>query len=296
MVGPNEEKTQVSDVVPQQDLPKEASLVQIYGPSLGQRYVIDSQEMVMGRDSRSEIVIDSDTVSRSHARVYVEGNRVYVQDLESTNGTRVNDLEVSACVLQNGDHLKIGSVIFKFITGGNAESLYHEEIYRMAIVDGLTGVPNRRYFEEFLERELARAVRYKRPLALAVIDADHFKQVNDNFGHLAGDYVLRLMARVARETTRREELFARYGGEEFVLVMPEKSAEHAHQYTEKLRGLIEGTHFEFDGETIAVTVSIGLANLTPEIRSVSEFVQAADSALYEAKSRGRNRVFVCGSK
>ena len=295
MVGPNEEKTQVSDVSPQQDLPKEASLVQIYGPSLGQRYVIDAQEMVMGRDSRSEIVIDSDTVSRSHARIYVEGNRVYVQDLESTNGTRVNDLEVSACALQNGDHLKIGSVIFKFITGGNAESLYHEEIYRMAIVDGLTEVPNRRYFEEFLERELARAIRYQRPLALAVIDADHFKQVNDNYGHLAGDYVLRLMARVARETTRREELFARYGGEEFVLVMPEKSAEHAHQYAEKLRNLIEGTHFEFDGETISVTVSIGLANLTPEIRSVSGFVQAADTALYEAKSRGRNRVCVSGS-
>lgn len=296
MVGPNEEKTQVSDVIPQQDLPKEASLVQIYGPNLGQRYVIDAQEMVMGRDSRSEIVIDSDTVSRSHARIYVEGNRVYVQDLESTNGTRVNDLEVSACALQNGDHLKIGSVIFKFITGGNAESLYHEEIYRMAIVDGLTEVPNRRYFEEFLERELARAIRYQRPLALAVIDADHFKQVNDNYGHLAGDYVLRLMARVARETTRREELFARYGGEEFVLVMPEKSAEHAHQYAEKLRNLIEGTHFEFDGETISVTVSIGLANITPEIRSVSGFVQAADTALYEAKSRGRNRVFVSGSE
>ena len=292
MVGRNEEKTQVSNVVVQHDLPKEASLVQIYGPSLGQRYVIDAQEIILGRDSRSEIVIDSDTVSRSHARIYVQGNRVYVEDLKSTNGTRVNDLEVNACVLQNGDHLKVGSVIFKFITGGNAEALYHEEIYRMAIVDGLTGVPNRRYFEEFLERELARAIRYQRPLALAVIDADHFKQVNDNFGHLAGDYVLRLMAKIATETTRREELFARYGGEEFVLVMPEKSPEQALQYTEKLRALIESTHFEFDGETIPVTVSIGLANLVPDIRSVSGFVQAADSALYEAKSGGRNQVFI----
>lgn len=297
MVKRNEEQTQVShSLLQQDDIPKEASLVQIYGPNLGQRHIIDSQEIVLGRDSRNEIVIDSDTVSRSHAKVYFDENRIFIKDLKSTNGTRVNDLEINTCVLQNGDHIKIGSCIFKFLTGGNAEALYHEEIYRMAIIDGLTGVPNRRYFEEFLERELARAQRYRRPLALALIDADHFKRINDTCGHLAGDYVLRLLARVVRETTRREELFARYGGEEFALVMPEKSPAQALTFANRLCSLIQNTQFKFDGEKIQVTVSIGLCNLDPTISTVSEFVESTDSALYEAKSRGRNQVFVQSEK
>ena len=287
-----EDKTQVSNVAPAEDAPKEASLIQIYGPNLGQRYVIDRPEIKIGRDASNDIVIDSDTVSRSHARLFVLNKRVLVKDLKSTNGSRINDEEVDQKELRNGDQLKIGSVIFKFIAGGNNEAFYHEAIHRLAIEDGLTGVANRRYFDEFLERELARAIRYKRPLAVAILDADHFKSINDTYGHLAGDHILQTLARVASETTRREELFARYGGEEFVLVMPEKSPEQAAQYAEKLRSLIETTAFEFEGQKIPVTVSIGVANLSNKIRSVSSFAQEADRALYEAKETGRNRVCI----
>ena len=287
-----EDKTQVSNVVAAEDAPKEASLIQIYGPNLGQRYVIDRPEIKIGRDASNDIVIDSDTVSRSHARLFVLNKRVLVKDLKSTNGSRINDEEVDQKELRNGDQLKIGSVIFKFIAGGNNEAFYHEAIHRLAIEDGLTGVANRRYFDEFLERELARAIRYQRPLAVAILDADHFKSINDTYGHLAGDHILQTLARVASETTRREELFARYGGEEFVLVMPEKSPEQAAQYAEKLRSLIETTAFEFEGQKIPVTVSIGVANLSNKIRSVSSFAQEADRALYEAKETGRNRVCI----
>lgn len=287
-----EDKTQVSNVVPAEDAPKEASLIQIYGPNLGQRYVIDQPEIKIGRDASNDIVIDSDTVSRSHARLFVLNKRVLVKDLKSTNGSRINDEEVDQKELRNGDQLKIGSVIFKFIAGGNNEAFYHEAIHRLAIEDGLTGVANRRYFEEFLERELARAIRYQRPLAVALLDADHFKSINDTYGHLAGDHILQTLARLASETTRREELFARYGGEEFVLVMPEKSPEQAAQYAEKLRSLIESNIFEFEGQVIPVTVSIGVANLSNKIRSVTSFAQEADRALYQAKESGRNRVCI----
>ena len=122
--------------------------------------------------------------------------------------------------LRNGDFIKIGGAIFKYISGDNIEQLYYEEIYRMAIYDGLTMIYNKRYFVEFLEREMARCGRYNRPLTLVLFDVDHFKKVNDNFGHLAGDHVLKQISDIISQgTIRKEECFARYG--EFAICLPD---------------------------------------------------------------------------
>ena len=274
--------------------PKEASLVQIYGPNLGQRYVIEKPETNIGRDADCDIVLDSDNVSRAHARLLGDGKSVQLQDLGSTNGSLVNDREVKQHVLNNGDLIKIGSVVLKFISSGNAEALYHETIYRMTINDGLTGVANRRYFEDFLEREFARAIRYERPLSVALFDLDHFKKINDTYGHLAGDYVLRRVANTVLTTIRREELLARYGGEEFGIIMPERSLERAVRFGEKVRELIESTQFTFDTDVIEVTASVGVATLSDSVHSQQGLIKAADSALYRAKRRGRNQV--CGAE
>jgi two-component system, cell cycle response regulator len=153
-------------------------------------------------------------------------------------------------------------------------------------------VPNRRSFDDFLEREFARAKRYERPLSLGMFDLDHFKLVNDHHGHLAGDYVLGRLASTLRTLVRREELLARYGGEEFAIVMPETQLEKAEMFGEKVRSLVESTSFVFDGATIPVTVSMGLATLTTGIEDQMQLVKAADAALYEAKRLGRNRVCV----
>ncbi len=217
-------------------------------------------------------------------------NQVTIEDLDSTNGTYVNDEKIEGPTqLRNGDLLKIGRTIFKFIAGGNIEAEYHDEIYRLTTIDGLTQVSNRRYFEEALEREISRCRRYQRELALVLIDLDHFKQINDTYGHLAGDHVLKQLASTVKAKIRREDVFARYGGEEFSLLLPELDAKAAAMMAEKVRKLVEQTAFEFEGQRLPVSISLGVAALGKD-RNAQALIAAADEKLYVAKNEGRNRV------
>ncbi|MCP4662425.1 MAG: GGDEF domain-containing protein [bacterium] len=269
--------------------PSDACIVQIYGGELGKRYPL-TREFTVGRDVSNSIVLDLDNVSRRHARFFEVAGTYYVADLGSTNGTQVNDTDVrSMAALANGDLVKVGGVIFKFISGGNVEALYHEEIYRMTIIDGLTQIHNKRYFMDFLDREMARSLRCDRALSLILFDIDHFKVLNDTYGHLAGDFVLRKMSELIGRHVRREELFARYGGEEFALVLPETELASARVFGEKIRALVDAAVFDFDGEEIRATISVGIVALHGPSEPL-EFIKAADTLLYQAKSEGRNRV------
>ena len=261
----------------------------IYGRELGRQYELSTAETVIGRGGESDITIDMDNVSRRHARVINSADGFFVEDLQSTNGTYVNDREVSLERLANGDLIKIGGAILKFLQGGNIESLFHEEIYRMTIVDGLTQVHNKRYFLEFIDREMARCARYTRPLALLLFDIDHFKRINDVHGHLAGDFILKRLAEMVSRHIRKEECFARYGGEEFAILMPEATVERAGIFAEKIRRMVESTPLFYEDRRIEVTVSIGIAEMGPH-RDPHAFIKAADTQLYAAKQAGRNRV------
>jgi diguanylate cyclase (GGDEF)-like protein len=265
-------------------------LVVLYGGNIGKKYDLSLGVTTLGRDPLATIVLDADSVSRSHARIEVLVGETHVVDLQSTNGTFVNDVQVEKQALKSGDLVKIGDVIFKFLAGQNVEAAYHEEIYRMTIRDGLTSVANVRCLNEFLEREFARSRRHGRELAVILFDIDHFKQINDTLGHLTGDYVLREMARLVDGRVRRDELLARYGGEEFCLVLPETSIEGAMGYAEIIRKCIEEHRFVFDGTVIPVTVSAGVATFNPEMTRPMDIIRAADEALYRAKRGGRNRV------
>ena len=258
---------------------------------LGKRFVLEIETMRVGRGSENHVVLDADSVSRRHAHFEQRGATWYVVDDQSTNGTYVNDeLIPSERPLSNGDRVKIGSTIFKYLSGHDVESMYHEEIYKMTIVDGLTGAHVKRYLLEALDRELTRAKRHLRPLSLVMFDVDHFKRINDTLGHLAGDYALKELARVVQSRIRRDELLARYGGEEFALVLPETPLEGAEALAETLRQRIESHEFVFEGERIDVTVSLGVAARTESMTGPADLIQAADACLYIAKRTGRNRV------
>jgi diguanylate cyclase (GGDEF)-like protein len=238
-------------------------------------------------------MVDQESISRSHAALTNKGGQISVRDMGSTNGTFVNDEMVqSDFQLRNGDLVKIGRTIFKFIGGGNIEAAYHDEIYRLTTVDGLTQISNRRFFEEALEREISRCNRYSREMSLVMIDIDHFKQINDSFGHLAGDSVLKQLASIIKSKIRREDVFARYGGEEFALLLPEVALEGGAAMAEKARKLVAGQKFEFDHQRIPVTISAGVAALSSTQREAADVVRAADVKLYESKSTGRNKVSV----
>jgi two-component system, cell cycle response regulator len=271
----------------------EACLVVIHGVELGRRYPLAGQ-MRIGRDAGNQIVLDSRDVSRCHAELRQMRDRWFVNDLLSTNGTEVNDRRIAGeTILNNGDFINVGGVIFKFIGGGNLESQFHEEIYRLTVFDGLTRLHNKRYLLDFLEREIARSSRHGRPLAVAMLDLDHFKGVNDTHGHLAGDHLLHAVATLIRNNVRREELVARWGGEEFAFVMPEADLSVARAACEKLRDMIDREIFVVGGELRHVTISAGIA---PFERGISrdELLLQADEQLYRAKRGGRNRVVAAG--
>jgi two-component system, cell cycle response regulator len=271
---------------------KEACLVVIYGLDLGKKYNVDRPSIVIGRSSKADIQIDQESVSRNHCKLINTGKSIMLRDLGSTNGTYVNDELVDEYVLRDGDLIKIGRCIFKFLSGNNIENAYHEEIYRLTTIDGLTQVYNKRYFIETLEREIGRAHRYRRELSLIMFDIDHFKKINDTYGHLAGDHVLKQLASVIKARIRREDIMSRYGGEEFAIILPEIDNYNAVQFAEKIRGLVEKAVFRFEDTDIPVTISIGCASMTTELQEPHEFVRVADGHLYTAKSQGRNRV--CG--
>jgi len=290
----SEWKTRITKIpVPRAEGDNEnACLVLIYppGPDMGKRFPLDRPEFVVGRGTDCDILVDRDSVSRRHARVYQKDDNAWlVQDLGSTNGSYVNDKPIEQSPLRDGDFLKIGAAIFKFLTGANVEMSYHEEIYRMTIVDGLTGVHNKRYFLEFLDREMSRCVRYGRPLALVMFDIDHFKRVNDEYGHLTGDHVLKELARRLAARIRREELLARYGGEEFAAVLPETGRDGALEFGEQIRQIVAREPFEFEGDKLVVTISVGVAVVDGPM-DITTFIKAADENLYRAKRAGRNQV------
>ncbi|CAM3510285.1 GGDEF domain-containing protein [Corallococcus sp. ZKHCc1 1396] len=291
MSGDQTRVTKISSLTPGPERGTECCLVQIHGPELGKKYVLEETEFTIGRDQHNHIVVDLDNVSRRHARIWGRQGKMFVEDLQSTNGTYLNDKEVlQAQPLRSGDLVKVGGSIFKFLDGDNIETQYHETIYTLTIADGLTGINNKRYFLEYLEREMGRSHRYQRTLSMFMFDIDHFKQINDVHGHLAGDYVLRELAQSIKRLVRREQCFARYGGEEFAVVMPEDGPDKARLFAEKIRKLVEDKVFTFEDKVIPVTISLGVAEVAPEMSEPTQFIKVADMNLYKAKKTGRNRV------
>jgi diguanylate cyclase (GGDEF)-like protein len=273
--------------------PRKAYLVQIHptGPGLGSLVSVGDRSLVIGRADNCDVRLGELSVSRRHACIQPEPDGIYVLDLHSTNGTFLNGEAVERAALRDGDHLQVGSQIFRFINGSNVEANFLAEIYRLTIIDPLTGVHNKSYLLEVLTRELPRSHRYKRPLALILFDLDRFKAINDRLGHLAGDGALQELVRCLRPVIRKEALLARYGGEEFAMVLPEATHDGARRMAERLRQVVEKHPFHYETETFHVTVSVGVAStqgeepLTPE-----ELLRRADTKLYEAKSAGRNCV------
>jgi two-component system cell cycle response regulator len=287
-----QQKTVVTVISKITDRPivRDSCLVVIYGEDLGKKHALDKASILIGRSSKSDIQIDQESISRNHAKIVDTGKAHIIRDLGSTNGTYVNDGPIAEHMLRDGDLIKIGHTIFKFLSGNNIENSYHEEIYRLTTVDGLTQVYNKRYFVEMLEREISRCHRYGRHLTLILFDLDHFKQINDTYGHLAGDFVLKQVAQVIKAKIRREDLLARYGGEEFAILLPEIDPEQGLTFAEKIRQIVENYPFVFEETRIRVAVSLGVASVLGELMQPAEFIKRADEQLYRAKRSGRNRV------
>lgn len=260
---------------------------------LGRRYPLPPGGVLsIGRSSGADISMPQvQSMSRLHARLRHLGTRVVIEDLGSTNGSYLNDLPVAESrTLTSGDRFQVGAAHFKFLQDQDPEHAYHEAIYQLAIRDGLTEIFNKRKFDDELEREFARARRHGRPLSLVIFDVDHFKKVNDNYGHLCGDAVLQQLCRRVASDLRTDQLFARVGGEEFAILNPETALDGASAMAERLRQAIARKPFVFDGLNLPVTCSFGVAELSDAMMDPEALFEVTDQALYRSKEEGRNRV------
>lgn len=271
----------------------EAYVIVIAGPNVGEMFKI-GEGAYIGRGTESAIRLTDTEISRKHAQLRVIAGKVVVEDLGSTNGTFVNGVPVDRLALEDGDKIQVGTTtILKFSYHDDLEEQFQRQMYESALRDGLTGAFNKKYFLERLEAEVAFAARHGSPLSLLLFDLDHFKRINDTYGHLAGDYVLTALSQYVAGTIRQEDVFARYGGEEFTVLSRGIAGEGAAQFAERMRYGIEKYGFLYEDQRLPVTISVGIASIPqPPIDTPHLLVDAADKALYVAKESGRNRVQV----
>jgi two-component system cell cycle response regulator len=277
----------------------QACLILYCGEDAGKRFALAGVNMTLGRSPECDICIESPSVSRRHAELRAQGDVFVLHECGSANGTYVNSRRIdSPTVLLDGDVLRLGHMALKFYAQQSMDALLHDRIYRMATVDEGTDVFTKRYLLEALEREIRRAHRTGRPLSLVCLDLDHFKQVNDRFGHNGGDQVLQAVAAAVKAQLRGCDILGRMGGEEFAVVLPETDLRTAAALAERMRAAVEAELFLLPAAGVAgaeqvqhtQTASMGVAQLLSTMPDARALLAVADQMLYAAKHGGRNGV------
>lgn len=272
---------------------KPAALLVVGGDLNGTIFDLKDEVTTVGRFPDNSIPLEFNGISRYHFKVSEAGSDQYsVEDAGSKNGTFLNNQKIEGTVaLKKGDMIKVGSMALKYLPKGDPERLTYDKLNLEANTDTHTGCFNKGYFNNSIALEVKKSKVTGEPLSLILFDLDHFKHLNDNYGHDAGDYVLKTMAEVIRSHGSRDnDVFARYGGEEFVILLPNTNLKQAFEIAERLRKLIEQTDFIYEEQKLPVTASIGVADYRKGVATGTDLFKRADNAVYKAKEGGRNQV------
>jgi len=269
-----------------------AVLLRMDGVQAGQILGMEQWPFTVGRHPTNSLRVDEDSISRFHARIVRNGDEYTVEDMGSRNGTFVAGKRVTRAKLDHDSWLQFGPrVSFRFSMTDVREERLLRKLYESSTRDALTGVYNRLHFEERLRSEVAYAIRHRTQASLLIIDLDHFKHVNDTYGHPAGDAVLKRACEACSRALRTEDVFARFGGEEFAVVLRGIDLKGASRLGERLRQAVANEVVEHEGHRIQVTLSAGTASIACcRAPSSEELISIADRRLYTAKQAGRNRV------
>jgi diguanylate cyclase (GGDEF)-like protein len=268
-----------------------ALLVMLSGLNAGQVFALDRDETVIGRSRSADIRVDDGGVSRKNTRIVRSGAGFFVEDLGSRNGTFKNGERIHRSQLSSGDRVHIGPTLaMRFSVVDQAEEELARQLYEASTRDTLTHAYNRRYFVQRLASEVAFAQRHHTKVAVIILDVDHFKRVNDTWGHRAGDEVLKTITMAMQGAIRTEDVFARYGGEEFAVLVRGIDHRRAAAFAERLRQTVSRIEISLAETALRVTVSAGVASLDPETKTGEDLMLMADERLYLAKSGGRNAV------
>lgn len=246
-----------------------------------------------GRNPDNTIPLEFNGISRYHFKISLQTDgKFLIEDTGSKNGTFVNNKRIEKpTALNKADMIKLGSIALKYLPKGDPERLTYDKLQLEANTDRHTGCYNKAYFNNAIDLEVKKSKLTGTPLSLIIFDLDHFKKLNDNFGHDAGDFVLKEGAQLIRSNGVREnDIFARYGGEEFVILLPKTNLKQAFEIAERLRRLLEQHAFMYEEQKLPVTASIGVADYRPGVATGTDLFKRADSAVYKAKEGGRNQV------
>lgn len=271
-------------------------LVRVQGEDIGRVVQLESAEFVIGRHQSCDLPLADGSVSRRHARILLTEGRHLLEDLGSANGTYVGVERVDQHWLSDGDIIQFGSTIaYRYSVTDSQQLAMLQHLYDASVTDALTGAYNREYFDARLASELAYARRHSVPLSLLMLDVDHFKQVNDTFGHQVGDEALIKLVESVRTRLRLEDVFCRYGGEEFAVILRTTDLQAGAVAAERIRLAVAQIHLMSSGRRVPITISIGCASLSCCAEATTtELVAIADRRLYAAKHAGRNRVAATG--
>ncbi len=271
---------------------KPAALLVVGGELNGSIFDLNGHVVTIGRSADNTIALDFNGISRYHFKILAEDDGFILEDLGSKNGTFLNNKKVEGNIgLNKGDIIKIGAVALKYLPKGDPERLTYDKLNLEANTDKHTGCFNKGYFNNKLNLEVNKSKVTGEPLSLIVFDLDHFKKLNDGYGHDAGDFVLKEIAQCIRNGgIREDDIFARYGGEEFVILLPKTNIKQSFEIAERLRKLIEAKEFIYDGKRLPVTASIGVADYRQGVLTGTDLFKRADEAVYKSKQGGRNQV------
>ena len=271
---------------------KSAALLVVGGELNGTIFDLREDVVTCGRNADCTIPLEFNGISRQHFKLTKAGQDWTVEDAGSKNGTFLNNQKVETpTILKKGDNIKLGTVTFKYLPKGDPERLTYDKLNLEANTDRHTGCYNKTYFNNKLDLEVKKSKVTGKPLSLVIFDLDHFKHLNDNYGHDAGDYVLKDLAELIRKNGVREiDIFARYGGEEFVILLPLTNLKQAFEIAERLRKLVESHDFIYDDQKLPVTASIGVSDYRQGVNTGTDLFKRADQAVYKSKEGGRNQV------
>lgn len=279
------------------------ALVFLRGELLAVPIPLEREQVTLGRALDADIRINDARASRLHARITTERDeetgttRYRLSDLESTNGTSLNGARINSAFLQDGDKFEIGEQLIRFEMLDEIDREFQQQIHRLLVHDELTGLLTSKSFFSELRREAARAQAEEMPFCVLMMDIDHFKEVNDTYGHLVGSETLEDVGMVIRKSLRAGDVGARFGGEEFAAFLLDADYSQGMTAAERVRAAIEKHDFPAvrrEGaepiKTHHITISIGVASYPDDGRDPIQLVEMADSALYRAKRNGRNQV------
>lgn len=285
----------VREKIPKQQDQQKFYLIIIDGDDVGKIYPLDKKTITIGRSEESDIQLTDFSCSREQAIIeFNDNNKPVLKDLDSTNGTFVNGSKITEVNIEDGDKILLGfSSVFKFAIQDSLEAKFHMNFYESSVNDHLTGAFNKKYFLDILSKEFSYFLRHHTSLGLLMLDIDFFKKVNDTYGHIVGDIVLKEVVKRIKNDLRNEDVLCRYGGDEFAVIFRDFKSDFVKITAERIRLFFDGRPINCKDHKVNISVSIGTATIDNEnIAKPEDMIELADANLYKAKHSGGNCIVI----